>query len=418
MNILDANKHKIIKKYIIFSLMIWITFNITRSFNDFFFNFTLNVLILYVIYCINKPNNMIKGLTVVLILYILIIIGKIFVAAIFLNICKKDFMNLINNSYVKIISNLIVSIILVILSNLKIINKKITIFIEKISYKENFKNYLFYSLLAGLSIIYIYYLNTKFFGFIIIIHFILINSICLMEMKRKANYKEFYEETACKYDELKTYVELNENLINGLRKQRHNYKNELIVLRGIIRENKKSEYEEMIDKMIGDNISIGNEDINLFMYIKETGLKYLFLHKYILAKNKNIHVTADVQKNIEDFDFNQYKQHLIKSLYTIIGIILDNAIEAASDSLKASIAIQIGCIGSDLNIYVINTYGNEPDMKQIKNQGYSTKEKNRGYGLKIVFEIVEKYSDILSVNTYLHNSLFTQQIIIKYKNQG
>ncbi|MDD2494703.1 MAG: GHKL domain-containing protein [Tissierellia bacterium] len=414
---LDGSKHKNLTKHIIFSLIIWVTLNITKSINDLFISFILNALVLYFIYYINRPNEITRGLIVVFVLYLFIIIGDIFISIIFINIYKEDIVYLINNNNIKIISNLIVGFI-ILLSNLKIVNVEITKLIDKITKMESLKNILLYIILVlfGFSIIYMYYLtkSSNFYGFLIIVLFLAISCICLMEMKRKASYKESYEETSYKYDELKTYADLNENLISELRKQKHDNKNAMIVLKGMIKENKISALEEMIDKMIGDNISIENEDINRFMYIKETGLKYLFLHKYIIAKNKNIHVLADIQKNMEDIDFSNYQQSFIKSLYTIIGIILDNAIEATSESSEASIAIQVGYIDTDINIYVINTYKNEPDMNQIKLQGYSTKGKNRGYGLKILSEICNTYKDNLSVETYLQNGLFTQHIIIKH----
>ena len=415
---LDGAKHKNIIKHIIFSLIIWITMNITKSLNDPFIRLILNALVFYVVYYINKPNNMIRGIIVVFIMYFLLIIIDIISSIIFIKIYNEDYIQLINNKNIITISNLIVSTIILTLSNLKILNLEATKFIDKIVAKESLKNLLLYIMLAlfGLSIIYIYYLakNSNFYGFLVVVMFLLISCICLMEMKRKASYKESYEETAYKYDELKTYTDLNENLINELRKQRHDSKNSIIVLKGLIRENKISELEKVVDKMIGDNISIKNEDINRFMHIKETGLKYLFLHKYIIAKNKNIHVLADIQKNMEDADFSQYQQSFVKSLYAIIGIILDNAIEAASESKDSSMVIQAGKVSSDINIYVINTYENKPDMNQINAQGYSTKGKNRGYGLKILSEICDTYKDILSVETYLQNDLFTQHIVIRH----
>lgn len=419
MLVLDGCKHKNISKHIIFSLVICATLNITRSINDLFISLILNALVFYVIYYISRPGEAIRGLTVVFVLYLLIMIGDFLISIIFIILYKEEGIKLIDSNNIRVLSNLMVGFMTVFLSQLKIVNIEIIKLIEKITAKDSLKNILLYSMLVvlGFGIVYVYYLTRagNFYGFLIIIMFLSISVIALMEMKRKAGYKEAYEQTAYKYDELKTYTDLNENLISELRKQRHDNKNALIVLRGMLLENKTVELKEMLDKMIGDNISVENEDINRFMHIEETGLKYLFLHKYMVAKNKNIRVMADIQKNMEDVDFSEYQQSFIKSMYAMIGIILDNAIEAAMESKEGSIVIQVGRINSDINIYVINTYGEEPDMNQIKNQGYSTKGKNRGYGLKILTEMVEKYSNILSVETYLQNGLFTQHIVIKHE---
>ncbi len=95
-------------------------------------------------------------------------------------------------------------------------------------------------------------------------------------------------------------------------------------------------------------------------------------------------------------------------LYRIVGILTDNAIEAAKNSLTVAIAPN----ESEIKIKIENDYTEKPNMKKLFAPGYSTKGSAHGLGLSIVREIKEKYEN-MDINAYLHEDFFVQEILIK-----
>jgi len=98
----------------------------------------------------------------------------------------------------------------------------------------------------------------------------------------------------------------------------------------------------------------------------------------------------------------------------ILGILLDNAIEATSECKDKIINVYIR---NDFNIkrqllIIENTYNNKNvDIERIFEKGYSTKDKNTGLGLWEVRQILKKNSN-LNLFTSNDNKLFKQQLEI------
>ena len=101
-------------------------------------------------------------------------------------------------------------------------------------------------------------------------------------------------------------------------------------------------------------------------------------------------------------------------LTRILGIFLDNAIEASL--LQSKPHINIAIIQMDLEEIVIviqnKTQQQYPDIKQLFEENYSTKGITRGYGLYTVKQILSHYPTI-DLNTYIENGWFIQEMVIK-----
>ena len=96
----------------------------------------------------------------------------------------------------------------------------------------------------------------------------------------------------------------------------------------------------------------------------------------------------------------------------MIGIYLDNAIDASVNEKNNNLSIEIFTNNKELSILITNTFANEIDFVQIDKKGYSTKGKTRGYGLYIAKEILEKNKKI-SQSREISNDLYIQKIVIK-----
>ena len=121
--------------------------------------------------------------------------------------------------------------------------------------------------------------------------------------------------------------------------------------------------------------------------------------------------------NIEVFvDLNSLNMNIYE-FTRILGIFLDNSIEAANLSKKKTINIMIVKDARNHfdSLVIENSY--EPgafiDTKKIFEKNYSTKPKNTGLGLWKVKNILKKYNNI-SLNTTVTDTYFRHQLKIYY----
>nr|WP_238480438.1 GHKL domain-containing protein [Clostridium chrysemydis] len=99
-------------------------------------------------------------------------------------------------------------------------------------------------------------------------------------------------------------------------------------------------------------------------------------------------------------------------LCRIIGILLDNAIEAAELSNDKIINVALVSNNNVKVIIVKNSYnGEKPNINLIFKEGYSTKNNNSGLGLKILKDIANKQRNII-LDTRIDENYFTQIINI------
>ena len=134
-------------------------------------------------------------------------------------------------------------------------------------------------------------------------------------------------------------------------------------------------------------------------------------NKYYKADNLGIKIS------LESFiDFN----NLYMGIYEftrILGILMDNAIEATSECDNKYIHVEIR---NDFNrnrqlLVIENTYNDKDiNIDKIYEKGYSTKPHNTGLGLWEVEKILKKHKNITRF-TSKDNKLFKQQIEI-YKS--
>ena len=95
----------------------------------------------------------------------------------------------------------------------------------------------------------------------------------------------------------------------------------------------------------------------------------------------------------------------------LLGIYLDNAIEASSESNKKCVALEIYGINNELNFVISNTYNNFIPLKVINKKGYSSKGIGHGNGLYYANKIIKRNKKITAEAVYLNN-YYIQKIII------
>lgn len=214
------------------------------------------------------------------------------------------------------------------------------------------------------------------------------------------------------FEILQNYTTKIEGMYSDMRAFKHDYANIISSMIGYIDEEdmaglKKHFYENILplNKKIGKNDS----EIGRLSQIKVPEVKGLLSLKLIRAQEMGIEVFIDIKEPIEQISMN------IIDLTRVLGILLDNAIEASEECVLPKIEIGFIKDKQSLIIIICNRYkGDIPSLDKLYKKGYSTKGANRGIGLTSLREIINKYESIY-LDTLIENGEFTQTIIIDKK---
>lgn len=215
-----------------------------------------------------------------------------------------------------------------------------------------------------------------------------------------------------KYDDLLTVMRSYESDIEEQRTINHETKNELLTIRGKLSDKKDKDICEYIDSIMGDKKSAKTAKFSKFKYLPSNGLKGFLYYKFIEAEQKGVSVILNVSKSVEDSYLGKMKTKDFKDLTRIIGVYIDNAIEASSTSSDKKLGLEIYIIKDIIKIIISNSYDTSIDKEKIGNERYSTKGKNRGHGLLLVKRILNENNRI-TAETKVTERLYIQIIKIK-----
>lgn len=310
-----------------------------------------------------------------------------------------------------ILGNIIISIIMIIMVCLlrkpikKVVNYKLSsnmkiIMVSVLTLATI--TVFFYSLISN------YHQNNNIFAYLLLIGTLMIMLFYLIRQKMEN------ENMFKKYDDLLTIMKNYESDIEEQRTINHESKNELLTIRSKLSEENDKELCSYVDSIIGDKKSVNSAKFSKFKYLPSNGLKGFFYYKFIEAEKKGIKVSLNISKLVENSYLGDMKTKDFKDLTRIIGVYLDNAIEAASTSKDKKLGIEIYEVKGIIQIIISNTYDNAIEKDKVGNERYSTKGKNRGHGLLLVKRILNENNRITS-ETKITDSLYIQTIKINEK---
>jgi len=216
-----------------------------------------------------------------------------------------------------------------------------------------------------------------------------------------------------KYDELLDIMKTYENDIEEQRTMIHETRNELMTIKSKINDKaKEAEIIKYIDSIIGDKISSSISKYGKFKYLPSNGIKGFFYYKFMEAERRNIKVSVNISKRIENSFLGSLDTKEFKDLVRIIGVYLDNAIEASESSKDKKLGIEIYMIKENIEIIISNTFDNEINIEKIGKERFTTKGKNHGHGLLLVKHILNN-STIFESNREIVKNLYIQKLKIK-----
>ncbi|MBE6050802.1 MAG: GHKL domain-containing protein [Clostridium sp.] len=237
---------------------------------------------------------------------------------------------------------------------------------------------------------------------LVIVAYILINVINI------SNKQELIDK---ENKQLKDYTNMLESMSSDLRRFKHDYVNILYTLGDYINEEDIHGLQEFYrTELLPESNKIVNRDkyISLLKNIKIMPLKALISSKILIAQSHGIETRIEIFEEIDKISIKTI------DICRIIGIFLDNAIEATSLCEKKF--IHFAAIKNDDNVIIVilNSCSKDcPPIYKLYENNFTTKGGNHGIGLKFVKELINsEYRNIL-LNTSVNNEVFKQELIIE-----
>ena len=310
------------------------------------------------------------------------------------------------------------------LSLLFLITKRINIIlnsvVKNIIPSEKYKYILYFCALCTLTTYYIFLMYSIFKGSSYIhllsvitgLIFILLCTYITVSVLKNIKLETNNKIESAKLEQQKKYILALEKNNNEIRKFKHDFNNIILGLDGYINNDnfnkeKLKKYFNSTIMNFNNNIELNNIVIAKLNSIKVSSLKSLITNKVLVAQNNTIDVDINIEGEITDFYTDEMQ------LSRILGILLDNAIEASlevTDDKK--IEMNIIQIDKTTDIQISNTFNNTgTPIADFNKEGFSTKGTNRGLGLSSAHEIANKLNMLL--NTEIDGNTFIQNLSIE-----
>lgn len=200
------------------------------------------------------------------------------------------------------------------------------------------------------------------------------------------------------HDTVRTFKHDFDNIVNGIG--------------GYVRNNDMEGLTKYYDQLLQDC----NKTNNLYSLnpnvINHPAIYNILATKYYVADELNVQINLDIF-----LDLNEIEKHMkIYEFTRILGILLDNAIEAAKecDDKTINVTFRKEDVKHRLIVIIENTYNNKDvNIDEIFEKGISSKQGNSGLGLWKIRQILKKNNN-LNLFTTKDNKFFKQQFEIYY----
>lgn len=318
--------------------------------------------------------------------------------------CGLESKDIVSNPFYNLLANVLislVSILLIYLRPIKILLEKEMVLMTK---SKKTKDYLIilglitYLILAKNGLEFIlqsnYYINLLFMISIILIIVII--------LKNESKYEQLKEENR----QMLNYVTKYEKIITAQGKTNHEFKNQLMVIRGYAQMN-SNKIIDYIDEIVEDSNKAGSSYlISQLNNFPDGGIKGLLYYKLSIMEDENIKYSINVEKGVKTLSINNYK-----NITKILGVLLDNAIDASKKSKHKKINISVIKDNKNIIFKIYNTYKGKIDIEKV-GTGYTSKGKGHGYGLRLVKDIINE-DKLFNISHNLEDNYFVSSLYIK-----
>lgn len=208
-----------------------------------------------------------------------------------------------------------------------------------------------------------------------------------------------------------SYVASLEQINRDMRKFKHDYVNILTSLRTFIDDkNYDGLHTYFYDHILEANHQelLNQQAMMVLNNLKINSLKGLLTTKILQAQSHHVPFHIEIVEEITDIPVDPI------ILNRVVGIVLDNAIEAAWEIDNGEVRVALIDMNEAILLVVNNTFDESINLKvhEIYREGFSTKGENRGLGLANLRQMKNSLQNV-SLNTKISSPFFIQEIEFK-----
>lgn len=218
--------------------------------------------------------------------------------------------------------------------------------------------------------------------------YLIASSVLYLFLKTKSRQLE--EQTA--------YNQLLTDVANDLRRYKHDFKNILASIGGYLQYGQYEALKSFYNEIIGKNLEL-DQKINNYISLKIANpvVYGLVTSKLAAINSTEVSFKLSVNDSLVKVGMNPVE------LAEVLGILLDNALEASSRSERKVIELNIDTLEEGICISIANSFAESADINRLYQPARNALSE-RGNGLSIVREIIAKYRRV-ALNTYHDNNL-------------
>ena len=195
-------------------------------------------------------------------------------------------------------------------------------------------------------------------------------------------------------------------ICDSTRTFRHDFNNIMQAIGGYVQTNNLYDLKKYYNNLMPECFKINNLYRFHSKLIENAAIYSIVSDKYNLAEKNHIKMSLNISLDLKNLKINTY------TITRILGILLDNAIEASKECSQKIINLSFQNIDEKQLIIVENTYLSKGiSIKKIFEKNFTTKSENSGLGLWHVNKIIKKNKN-LHLNTTAGSDFFTQQLEI------
>lgn len=371
------------------------------------FSYLINLISFFIFMHFLFKQNIRNSCIAMVSTYISIFISVVLAQTILNEFMKINYIDMVTIPLYHIITSLLIYTVFSLICILLKKRKKISDYLQ-----PSLKVTVIINLILGISVIFInsYIISIYHFNFsatvkVIMILSLLVYFVFSMYSILRANK---LEQTAKDLETEKIYNKTLSILHDNIRCFKHDFNNIVQVIGGYIDLNDMNGLNKYYQSLLKECKL--NNNLNLLnpQTINNPSIYSLLNNKYYQALQYGITMNFEIFSDLSTINFNIYE------FTRILGILLDNAIEAAKETTEKIIEIQFKS-DSKKQLFIIENScaDNNISTTKIFEKGYSTKKNNSGIGLWKVHNILSKNTNI-DLFTTVKNNKFKQELSVFY----
>lgn len=191
--------------------------------------------------------------------------------------------------------------------------------------------------------------------------------------------------------------------VDALRSQSHEFMNKLHVIMGLVNNGKSGELRSYIEELVESGTQEGRA---IHDAIKDPLIAGFLASKYSHAREMGVRLRFVVTGILPPLEDGALRNGLV----TILGNLIDNAIDAVQNRPEQAVSVTLNAGDRDLTITVTDTGCGiaEEDRELIFTKSHSSKGPKRGLGLWLVRKSVESQNGSVSLESQMgEGSVFT-----------